>query len=159
MAGARLAQAVVAAVPGWVRQLVQSLLEAWQQAGGEPTEGSPAASAVLDRADEAGEFAAAMLEGELGRLLGADVDDQWTTPLALVRQVVSYPTSVLSEAGVPPVDRDRFVEQRFPDDPYGLTPASLGVLGPEVAEQAMAWGLAKAVAHRSRHRGSGTRPG
>ena len=131
------------------------MLEAWQHAGGEPAFGTPAASAVLDRADEAGQRAAAELAEELSRLLGADVDEQWTTPVALVRHLIVYPTAVLAEAGVPPVERDRFVEQRFPDDPYGLTPASIGVLGPDVAELAMAWGLAKAAAHRARHLGPG----
>ena len=40
---------------------------------------------------------------------------------------------------------------RFPDDRYGLTPASLAVLGDEVGDLALAWGATKALAHRRRH--------
>jgi hypothetical protein len=68
-----------------------------------------------------------------------------------VRGAVSYPTEVLREAGVAPVPRDPFVSERFPDDPYGLTPASLQTLRPDLGELAIAWGAAKAMAHRRRH--------
>ena len=52
---------------------------------------------------------------------------------------------------MPPVARDRFVSERFPDDPYGLTPASLQAVDPELGDAAIAWGAAKAMAHRRRH--------
>ena len=44
--------------------------------------------------------------------------------------------------------RDPFAEERFPDDPYGLTPASLAALDPALAEMARIWGAAKAMTHR-----------
>ena len=58
---------------------------------------------------------------------------------------------MLEAAGVPPVVRDPFAEERFPDDPYGLTPASLAAVDPALAEPALTWGAAKALAHRRRH--------
>lgn len=148
--GARLARAVVAAVPGWVQRSVTQVLGSWEAAGGTVrlAGGTPA---VLVLAQEAGRRAAAQLEDQLTSLLAADVDAQWTTPLSMVRALVVYPTTVLSEAGVAPLERDRFAQERFPDDRYALTPASLAAFDPEVAELAMWWGAAKAAAHRARH--------
>jgi hypothetical protein len=53
------------------------------------------------------------------------------------------------------VVRDDFDERRFPDDLYGLTPASLAAIDPALADPARAWGAAKAMAHRARHGRSG----
>jgi len=149
--GAALAAAVVMAVPGWVRGAVDDVLETWTAAGGELRPEAGDADAVARRAAEAGEAAQRAVSDDLRRLLAADVDAQWTTPLSMVRALVVFPTEVLVQAGVSPLGRDRFDEQRFPSDPYGLTPASLRALGPEVAERALAWGAAKAAAHRARH--------
>ncbi len=109
--------------------------------------------AQLAAAETAGAAAAAELLPELQALLAADVDAQATTPLSLLRRAVAHATQTLEGLGVPPVRRDRFLEQRFPDDPYDLVPASMGVLGPDVDELALAWGAAKARAHRRRHAG------
>jgi hypothetical protein len=65
---------------------------------------------------------------------------------------------VLARAGVAPSKRDRFETERFPDDPYGLTPGSLEALDPALAEPALTWGAAKAFAHRRRHQGGGGDP-
>src|SRR5437763_11137532 len=59
----------------------------------------------------------------LRALLDADVDEQWTTPLAMLRAAVSYPASVLEAAGVPPVARDEAQTRLLPDDVYDLAPA------------------------------------
>lgn len=151
--GAALAEQVAAAVPAWTRQSVGRVLEAWRASGG-PLEG-PDARALLDHAEHAGRQAAAVVGDELRALGAADVDAQRSTPLEIVRRaVVGGPTAVLAAAGVPPVVRDRFAEERFPDDPYGLTPASLAALAPGLGEIALAWGAAKAAAHRARHSGS-----
>lgn len=88
----------------------------------------------------------------LASLLEADLDAQATTPLALVRQAVPFATAVLDRHGAPGVARDRFQCDRFPDDRYGLVPASLDALGEEVGELAIAWGAWKAMAHKARHR-------
>jgi hypothetical protein len=113
--------------------------------------GAPGRDEVMARARRAGHRAQEDVSAKLRVLVAADVDAQRSTPLTVVRAAVSYPTEVLREAGVAPVPRDPFVSERFPDDPYGLTPASLGVLDPDLAELAIAWGAAKAMAHRRRH--------
>jgi hypothetical protein len=152
-AGARLADGVVEAVPRWAQASVARVLDEWEAAGGRPDPHWGGRQALLARAESDGRQAARALGGELRRLLSADVDAQWTTPLALVRPLVAVPTAVLADAGAPVLGRDRFVEERFPGDPYGLTPSSLAALDDELAGPASAWGVAKAVAHRARHAG------
>jgi len=139
--GAELSSAVVAAVPGWVVGCVDRLL---------PADAADRAG-VMARAEEAGRRAAKDVGEHLASLLGADVDRQSPTPLEVVRRVVTYPTEVLLEAGVAPVGRDAFARRRFPADVYGLAPPSLAALDPALAETALAWGAAKALAHRRRH--------
>ena len=107
----------------------------------------------LAAAEAAGAAASTELLPQLRALLSADVDTQTTTPLSLLRRAVAHATRALADLGVPAVRRDRFLEERFPDDPYDLVPASMGVLGPDVDELALAWGAAKARAHRRRHAG------
>jgi hypothetical protein len=88
-------------------------------------------------------------------LLTADIDDQATTPLAILRaSAVRYPTEVLHAAGVPPVVRDEFVEGVFPDDTYDLAPTSIADLDPDLGDLAIAWGAAKAFEHKRRHSAS-----
>ena len=108
--------------------------------------------AVLAAAALAGHQAAETARPVLESLLAMDVDGQRATPLQVVRGLVRFPTAVLEAAGVPALRRDRFAEERFPDDPYGLTPASLGAVDPALTEPSLVWGAAKALAHRRRHR-------
>jgi len=179
--GRALADAVAAAVGPWVTARVHEVLGAWRAAGGDAAGADGAVVAggagggaggagdageagdagdagddgdrlILARADDAGRKAADELRTSLRALAALDVDAQQVTPLQLVRDAVAYPTAVLVQAGVPPVVRDDFAEERFPDDLYGLSPSSLRALGPEVAELGLAWGAAKAAAHRARHR-------
>ncbi|MEO7555966.1 MAG: hypothetical protein ABIV94_05100, partial [Acidimicrobiales bacterium] len=70
----------------------------------------------------------------------------------LLRRAVRYPTAVLAAAGVPPVVRDAFAERAFPDDDYGLTPATFADVDPALHEPGLAWGAAKAHVHLSRRR-------
>ena len=142
-AGAALAEAVVAVLPGWVERSVRDLLVAFAGA---------AEATVVDRAREAGRRAADEVGPELRRLLAADVDRQWANPLALVRRAVRYPTAVLAGAGVPPVVRDEYDESHFPDDVYGLTPRTFADLDPSLRDVALVWGAAKARASMVRHR-------
>ena len=131
---------------GWVVRCV---------AGALPLE-TPDRLEVLARAEAAGRAARDEVGRALRALLGADVDAQHSTPLSVVRAAVAYPTAVLEAAGVAPVARDRFAQERFPADVYGLTPASLTAVDPALAEPAITWGAAKAMAHRRRH---GAAPG
>jgi hypothetical protein len=149
--GSELADAVVGAVPKWISGAVRDRASQWVQSGGGTLSIDQAELARM--ADSAGERAAAAVAGPLRELLSADVDLQWTTPLALVRPLVAFATEVLYRAGVPGVVRDEFQATKFPDDEYALTPASLSALGEEVATLALTWGAAKAMAHRLRHEG------
>jgi hypothetical protein len=142
---------VIEAVPGWIARMVEGRYGEWVRSRDAAVLEAPLDVAELAQA--AGRQAADSVAGPLRALLCADIDDQRTTPLALVRPLVAFATGVLSHAGVPPVVRDEFEMLRFPDDRYGLTPASLAVLGEHVGELAIGWGAAKALVHRRRHPG------
>ncbi len=85
-------------------------------------------------------------------LLASDLDAQRATPLSLVRGAVRFPTEVLVSLGAATVDRDEFDERAFPDDVYGLAPASFADIDESLVEPGIVWGAAKAHVHRSRHR-------
>ncbi len=137
-----LADGVDAALPGWVERSVQRVLVA-QRGWADPE--------VMASARAAGERARADVAPRVRALLADDIDDQRTNPLSLLRQAVRYPTEVLRQAGVQRVERDRFSEQRFPDDDYDLTPASFSDVDPALFEPGIAWGAAKAWLHKQRH--------
>jgi hypothetical protein len=138
-----LADGIEAALPGWVATCVERVMHAW--AGG-------LAPDVAAAAARAGAQARTETGAAVRALLLADIDEQRTTPLALLRAAVRYPTAVLRDAGVPPIERDRFAEEAFPDDLYGLAPASFADLDPGLADPGITWGAAKAFEHRRRHR-------
>ena len=138
-----LAEGIEAALPRWVRRSVVEVYLHW--AGNDPP------AELLDRAEAAGEQARAAVGPRVRALLDADVDEQRTTPLALLRAAVSYPTEVLAAAGVPAVERDDYSMSTFPDDRYGLVPASLADVDPGLAEPGLLWGAAKAWVFRRRH--------
>jgi hypothetical protein len=149
--GSELCDAVIEAVPGWIERAVTGRFADWMRSGGDPDPDTK--RDITGLAQIAGRQAAAEVSAPLRAMLGCDIDDQRTTPLALVRPLVAFATGVLRRAGVPPVVRDEFQIRRFPDDVYGLTPASLAVLDDRVGDLAIAWGAAKAMAHRRRHQG------
>jgi hypothetical protein len=107
--------------------------------------------AVTEAAAAAGRRARAEIGPRVRALLDSDVDEQRTTPLALLRAAVSYPTGVLRDAAVAPVERDEVQERLFPDDVYGLTPATFADVDLALAEPGMVWGASKAWVHRQRH--------
>jgi hypothetical protein len=137
-----LAAAVEAAVPGWVERCVVTVLSAWQGGPG-PDD--------LAAARDAGREAAADVGARLRALLAADIDDQRSTPLTILRGAVRFPTEVLGRAGVPPVVREAYEEEAFPGDSYGLTPVSFADIDPALVEPAIRWGAAKAFLHKRRH--------
>jgi hypothetical protein len=140
--GAALAEAVEAALPAWVRRCVSTIMIAWR--GTVPPE-------VETAAEAAGRRAGIEIGARVRQLLALDMDDQRSTPLAILRAAVAFPTEVLEAAGVPPVARDEFRVRAFPGDIYDLTPASFADVDPSLHELAVAWGAAKAMAHRERH--------
>jgi len=137
-----LAVAVEAALPGWVERSVERLLMAFT---------GKADPATMEQARSAGERARAEVGGRVRALLVADIDEQRANPLALLRSAVTYPTDVLRRAGVAPVVRDDFAEVHFPDDVYDLTPAAFADVDPALHDPGLAWGAAKAWAHKRRH--------
>jgi hypothetical protein len=139
---AALADAIEAALPIWVVRCVNRMMVAW--AGAVPRD-------VEAAAVRAGARAAAEVGPEVRALLAADIDDQPSTPLAMLRAAVSYPTLVLESAGVPPVERDAFSVHAFPEDLYDLTPASFADIDPSLHEVGLRWGAAKAFEHKRRH--------
>lgn len=141
-----LADGLADALPTWVERCVRDVMVAWR--GEVPAEVAAAAA-------EAGRRVGQEVGGAVRRLLDADIDDQATTPLSLVRAAVRYPTGVLAAAGAPPVERDRFAEAAFPADVYDLSPASWAEVDPALVDAGLAWGAAKAFEHKRRHRGSG----
>jgi hypothetical protein len=140
---AALADGIDAVLAVWVVRGVTRLMQAWS--GQVPPD-------VLRAAEEAGQRCRHETGGEIRALLSADIDAQRGTPLALLRQAVRYPTAVLAAAGVPHVVRDAFAERAFPDDPYGLAPASFADVDPSLSELGIAWGAAKAFEHMRRHK-------
>ena len=139
-----LARGVERALPVWVVRSVERVMIA--SSGEVPDHVRTAAREAADRA-------LAEVGSDVRHLLEADVDQQQTTPLALLRTAVRYPTGVLREAGVVPVERDRFAREAFPDDVYDLTPAAFADLDPDLADPGLAWGAAKAFVHKLRHAG------
>jgi hypothetical protein len=129
-----LADAIEAALPDWVVRCV--------------TRFAPDARA---EAEAAGRRAAAEAGGAVRELLAQDIDEQHSTPLTILRDAVTYPTEVLRRAGAEPVDRDPYAVERFPDDDYDLTPATFADIDPALADLGIAWGAAKAFAHKQRH--------
>ncbi|HMG44114.1 MAG TPA: hypothetical protein VK611_22470 [Acidimicrobiales bacterium] len=135
-----LADAVDAALAGWVERSVRSVAAA---------QGLEVDESALRTAAEA-----ARAEGaeRLRALLATDIDEQAGSPLSILRSLVRYPTEVLRAAGARPVHRDEFVVRSFPADVYDLSPAAFADVDPTLHEPGLAWGAAKAYIHLSRRR-------
>jgi hypothetical protein len=112
---------------------------------------------VEEAARAAGQQARDEVGAELRAFLALDVDDQRTNPLAILRDAVRYPTALLQEAGIPPVQRDEFKERAFPDDVYDLAPATWKDVDPALQEPGIIWGAWKAKTVLDRRRGEGRR--
>jgi len=141
---AALADAIVDVLPGWVERSVTTVLVA---AGVEPD------AAVTADASDAGRRAAVEVGATVRELLAADIDEQRSTPLTLLREAVRYPTEVLRRAGVaPPGARDDVRVRLFPDDVYDLSPAAFADVDPRLTEPGIVWGAAKAFEHLRRRR-------
>ncbi len=143
-----LQAASVEATPAWVRRLVAEVAAA--QGVTVPAESAPM---IEDAADRAAEF----VDRRLGDLLHTDIDHQRTTPLSIFRDAARFPVEVLHRLGVPEVHRRDLARWAFPNDPYGLTPASLAEIGDDVQRAGIAWGAAKAALHLARRREEGMR--
>lgn len=139
-----LADTVEATLPTWVQRAVQARV--------------PLMTGELRaKAARAGEAAARDIGTAVRALLETDVDDQRENPLAVLRRAVRYPTEVLADAGVPPVERDAFAQRAFPDDVYALVPSTWADIDPSLHERGVVWGAAKAHVVLARRRREGLR--
>jgi hypothetical protein len=144
-AAARILDGVEQHAAAWVLRAVTNILDAWGRLD------TSAYVAAIAHARDEGNFAAERVTAELAVFFATDVDDQRTTPLAIVRSLRVEATNVLMAAGVPPVERDPYDERAFPDDIYGIVPKDLGELGDEDLGGALiAWGLGKSGVLRDR---------
>lgn len=137
--GRSLAEAIDQALPQWIANAVDS-----RHVGARPI-------GLTEKIDETGQRAVDEIGAKIRGLLSADIDEQWTTPLSLLRSAVAYPTAILQDLAVLPAARDAEAIRRFPDDPYDLTPASLLEFGASAHEAGIHWGAAKAHVHLQRH--------
>jgi hypothetical protein len=140
-----LADAVEVAIPRWVHRCVE------RARGREVDDG------LRGRTEAAARAAQRDGAPRVRALLDADVDDQRTGPLDVLRSLVRYPTEVLRAEGVAPVARDELARSGFPDDDYDLTPASFADIDPSLHELGLVWGAAKAHVVLARRRGEGRR--
>jgi hypothetical protein len=115
-------------------------------------ERSPGATACDEVANQL-EAAAQDTVAGLRVLLAADTTRQQVGPLEVLRRsVVGVPTQMLKGVQAPLAIRDDFAQSNFPDDVYGLTPASFGDVDPSLHEPGLVWGAAKAHVHLRRRR-------
>ncbi len=137
-----LADAIDAAVVPWLIGAVRRVAAAQHL---ESDDELLAAEAMANRVrDEVGP--------QVRALLATDVDDQATTPLALLRGAVGPATELLRELGASPVERDDFAVRAFPEDLYDLSPAAFEDVAPELRLPGLEWGAAKAFVHLRRRR-------
>lgn len=141
-----LLDAVVEATPSWVKRSVGHIVA---------SQGLAVDDSHTDRVADAGDRAQRYIETHLGELLRTDIDQQRSTPLTIVRDAARFPVEVLHAAGAREVHRIDVDRWAFPNDPFGVTPASLADMGPAVHEAGIAWGAAKAHVHLRRRRDEG----
>ena len=135
--GARLADAVTAALPGWVERSLRRR--------------------APEVADEVVTAVTAEVEADvlprLRELLALDVDEQRQSPLAVVRRAAATLGGALDGLGVAPAERDDHQRSLFPNDDHDLVPATFADLSDQAGRAGIEWGASKAFVHRRRHRG------
>lgn len=144
---AELMATAVAVIPDWLRRIT---VQAAAAGGVDATAVDDSLTAMIDAESR-------RLGAEVSELLASDVDDQRTNPLSLFRSAVVAPTEWLRSMGVPPPPPDRFVAERFPEDVYGLGPATWADIDPRLHEPGLVWGAWKAMTVLTRRRDQGLR--
>jgi hypothetical protein len=137
--GRELVEGVVVALPGWVERCVERHTP--------PAAGSGvvAAALIVTAADQAQDEGRAQLSAAVAREPGVDAGP---APLQVLRSLVRHPTTVLLALGVPAIARDPFERDAFPDDVYGLSPATWADIDPALQDPGLAWGAATAYLHK-----------
>ena len=145
----QLYDAVVEVLPRWLLRCVRDT--ARRQSGSvTPELGADAERMVAD--------AGPLVLAELHELLATDVDEQRTNPLSVLRAAVHHPTVVLRRHGIAVVARDDFAVRAFPDDVYGLSPATWADVDEALRDPGLIWGAWKAKTVLDRRRAEGRRP-
>lgn len=116
---------------------------------------APLSTQLVARAREAGAAAAVEVGRELRALAAVDVDEQSTTPLAILRRASRHATAVLAGAGVVHAPRDPVDAANLPDDVYDIAPANFADVDESLVGPGISWGAAKAHLHLRRHDGTG----
>jgi len=137
-ASAAIVAGVARTLPDWIQSRVAFIADAWGRL-------DDATRDALDlAAREVAQSATARVVADLSALFAADATEQRSTPLEIVRTATGDVAALLASVGIPPVERDAFDERAFPEDVYGITPASLADLGDDdLGPLQLAWGLAK----------------
>ncbi|MBM3659143.1 MAG: hypothetical protein FJW95_06525 [Actinobacteria bacterium] len=137
-ASAAIVAGVARTLPDWIESRVAFIADAWGRL-------DDATRDALDlAAREVAGSASARVVADLQALFAADAAAQRSTPLEVVRSATADVSALLASVGIPPVERDAFAERAFPEDVYGITPASLADLGDDaLGPLQLAWGLAK----------------
>jgi hypothetical protein len=91
------------------------------------------------------------IEG-LRELLELDAEQQRTNPLAVLRAATAPIGRFLASVGATPVERDEFDQRSFPDDVYGLAPATWADIDASLLEPGIEWGAWKAATIIGRRR-------
>lgn len=138
----RLEDALSGVLTPWLERCVAHVAA---RAGAQSPELEAAARAMASEA-------APRILDDIHRLLLTDVDEQRSNPLSILRTAVRYPTAVLRAHGVAPVPRDDFARRVFPEDIYGLNPATWADVDESLQEPGLIWGAWKAKTVLDRRR-------
>ncbi len=144
---AELLRVATHAVPDWLRRIT---VEAAVRGGADAASIGDGLDAMVDRV-------AGRTVDELESLLRLDGDDQAVNPLTVLRGAIAEPTAFLRARDVAPGPLDPFVADRFPDDVYGLGPATWSDVDPALHEPGLVWGAWKAMTVLRRRRDEGRR--
>ncbi len=126
-AAEQLLAAADGVIPLWLERCVRKILLEQQIESGE----ADAKISLMVRQ------ASPMVMGELGAsVTGVRADN----PLQVFRRAVVYPTLVLSELGAKEVHRDDFSRQSFPNDIFGLSPATWIDVDESLHDPGLIWG-------------------
>lgn len=134
-----LRDAMVRLVPQWIENVMLARAP-------EP-DSAPTREAVTRLQSEATRHAIP----ELTRLLDSDIDQQWSSPLEIVRSLVPAITAELRDLDAPVVRRDARSVELLADDLYGITPATFADIDESLHPLGLGWGAAKAHVHLRRH--------
>ncbi|MFM7870924.1 MAG: hypothetical protein ACKPBG_04495, partial [Actinomycetota bacterium] len=114
----RLIEVAEAVTPAWAEHLLCRLVP------------DPDVALRQRLSDIAAAVTASVTTG-LRELFELDPEAQRTNPLTIFRQATAPISELAMGLGVPPVQRDEFARRSFPDDVYGLNPATWADIHPD----------------------------